>query len=276
MAAIIIEFAVVDLIDMIVGDAASRLVIDLIGPFFRQGGTITTADHVLQQVVIDGGVEDQPAAAQIVIGVVVLHPRRVCVVGPGPFRVGRFGAQHHHFTGVICRIEQPVAGVDGAPWSWPWDARIPVLDTPLDQAIGDLIAPVRILLVERPGIVVEAIGLRGIPRFGAIVIVRRQISFGIGGIDDVEAAKLAMIVILPIAVRVPGLRPIIARNPGIAHTLGLLRRDPAAADRVTTGIGTHGGQAIMIGRGRQRNAIGTIGAQRLDLRHDQERSSAAA
>src|SRR5581483_5612534 len=240
----IIDFAMHQFAHIVVGPTVDDLVVTLIGPLLRDGRGIAAADHLLQQVVIP---EDEPTGRiVIIIGVIMLGLRCVAVAGATALIVGADAGEQHGLAGRIDPAEVAIAGIMLAGRAGLIGI---IVDQALDQhAILELVAPVAILLVELTAQVVLRGSLIGPKPERAELVLRHQVRRGFGDVDHIEAPKLGMIVILPIAIGLPSIAP---WAEGIAHTVAI-----AACWRTA---GAHFGEPIMVlRRGRSQPARAAV------------------
>ena len=272
----IIDFTMTHLVDVVVDLGPHRRVSGGVRPLLRHRRRIRAARHLLQQIVIPPEGAKGLRCAVVIVGIVLLHPRRVGIAGSRLLVIGRATAGQHHFAGnvravggiAITRgVRRIVAGIGVE--------RLAVQFVGIDGS-----SFVDILLVELPGGVVATVSFGGAPSFGTGIVLSRHISRRTGDIDPGEAMEFPMIVVLPVpfALGIPGVARTVGesctisrtRSPPVRHLVGIGRRGWSQAAR--TAIGAHRGDGMHdlyrprfvtgigkhSGTGRIRRAIGGI------------------
>lgn len=254
-----IHFAVCDLVDSVIAGGVRGG----IRPLLLHRRPVGTGDLFALQVVI--AVAQAGAQTVIIIGVISLDPRRGSKAPT--FHVRGFRRDGRNQAGDIGDIEITIARTGRGVIAGIGGFGL------LQQRSRTAVAAVDVLLVQLARVEVAAIAAAGGPAFGAEVGILGQVARWAGDIDNVEAAKLGVVEVLPVAVLPPAIG---GGNVVVAHAIliavlavlvgiteiGILAVVAARRFGEAIGIGGNGGG---LGEAAAGAAVGADGS---DLRHD--------
>ena len=97
----IIDFTMAHLVNVVVDLVPTVVSVGSIRPLLRHRRRIRAARHLLQQIVIAPEGAKGLRCAVVIVGIVLLHPRRVGIAGSRLLIIGRARAGQHHFAGHV-------------------------------------------------------------------------------------------------------------------------------------------------------------------------------